>query len=180
MLNQKTLLKNVRLIRSVVDKPTFTQLQLQLSERLFSENTLTGMVQPETLARKIATNESVLKAIYSPEQVKWLKDIAEISKSMASAELMAKNPSGTAQNVVTWGTFGAILYNPIQGLFTGVIAPKTMANIYLSEAGRNYFMLGMKTPIGTKRGTEIATKLMEIAGLQALNTEGEQPIEPEQ
>ncbi len=166
MGNPKNLLKNVLLMRSVLDKPTFTGLQREMSDRLFRLNQLTDSVQPERLSKAIQTNERVLKAMYSPEQVKWLQDIAETTKSMASAETMAKNPSGTAQNVVTWGTFGALLADPIKGAFTGIMAPKVMAKIYLSDAGRRYFTLGMKTPIGTKQGTEIAAKLAEIGGTQ--------------
>lgn len=187
MLNPKSLLKNILLIRSVVDKPTYAQLQLQLSERLFSTNKLTDLVQPETLAKKIMSNERVLKAIYSPEQVKWLQEISQTTRQMASAELMAKNPSGTAQNIITWSTWQAIweaiksaanlkFGSAAANLFQATQLPKIMAKFYLSETGRRYFALGMKTPIGTKRGVAIATKLAEIA-VDPNSIQTEEPIE---
>lgn len=177
MGNPKNLLKNVQTIRAIVDKQTFTGLQRELSDRLFRLNQITDMVQPERLSKAIQTNEKVLEAIYSPEQVRWLKEIADIGKRMASAEMMAKNPSGTAQNVVTWGTWGVILRSlksakvgeTLSGLTDTIIAPKVMAKYYLSDAGRRYFTLGMKTPIGTKQGTEIATKLAEIGGINMVD-----------
>lgn len=166
------ILKNVLLIRSSVDKPTFEGLQQTMSDRIFKLNQLTGSVQPEKLSKTIQTYEKVLKVFYTPEQVSWLKQIAETGRLMSAAEKSAANPSGTAQNVITWGTAGAILEPAIRGkiggtlagIGTGILAPKAMANIYLSDAGRRYFTMGLKTPIGTKAGVAIATKLAEIAG----------------
>ena len=164
-LGGKTVLKNALLIRHSVDKPTFESLQRELSDRIFKLNQITHRVQPERLAKTIQNYDRVLDVFYSPEQVSWLRAVAETGRRMASAERLAANPSGTAQNIVTWGTWGALLANPIKGTFTGIIAPKAMAKIYLSDAGRRYFTLGMKTPMGSKQGVEIATKLSEIAGL---------------
>jgi hypothetical protein len=163
----KNVLKNTLLVRSVVDKPTFDSLQREMSDRIFKLNQLTDKVQPEKLSKTIQTYEDVLKIFYKPEQVSWLKNIADTTKQMAAAEMAAKNPSGTAQNVVTWGTWGALLSNPIKGAFSGILAPKVMSKLYLSDAGRAYFTAGLKTPIGTKSGTAIATKLAELAGVEA-------------
>jgi hypothetical protein len=145
-----------------------------MSDRIFRLNQITDQVQPEKLAKTIQTYEKVLKTFYSPEQIEWLKKISDTGKVMASAERLASNPSGTAQNVVTWGTWGVIIKaltsgkigETASGLFGAVIAPKQMANIYLSDAGRRYLTLGMKTPLGTKQGTAIAAKLAEIAGVE--------------
>ncbi len=164
MPSSPTVLRNILLTRSVVDKPTFDGIRAAMSDRLFRMNQLTGFVQPERLSKAVQTYERVLKVIYTPEQVAWLKQVSDTGKLMSNAERMAANPSGTAQNVITWGTWGALLNNPISGAFTGIIAPKAMANIYLSDAGRRYFTMGLKTPIGTKQGVNIATKITEIAG----------------
>lgn len=169
----KNVLKNTLLIRATVDKPTFQSLQREMSDRIFKLNQITDQIQPEKLAKTVQTYEKVLQTIYTPEQVSWLKQISDTGKLMASAERLAANPSGTAQNVVTWGTWGVIIRSlksgqvgeTLSGLTDTIIAPRYMAKLYLSDAGRKYFTLGMKTPIGTKAGTAIAAKLAEIAGV---------------
>lgn len=173
----KTVLNNVLAIRGIVDKPTFMSLQTEMSDRIFKLNQITNQVQPEKLVKTIKTYDNVLKIFYSPEQVAWLKQVAETGSKMASAERLASNPSGTAQNVVTWGTWGVIIKSltsgnlgeTASGLFGAIIAPKQMANIYLSKTGRRYFTEGMRTPLGTKRGVEIATNLATIAGDNVVN-----------
>jgi hypothetical protein len=153
----------------MVDKEAFEGIKAEFADRLFKTSPITQYVQPETLSKNISKLDRVLKILYTPEQVAWLKQVSETGRHMAFAEKSAANPSGTAMNVVTWGTFGAILNSPVSGIVTGVIAPKFMANIYLSKAGRRYFTEGMRTPLGTKRGVEIATKLVEIAGVDLAN-----------
>ena len=83
---------------------------------------------------------------------------------------MVPNPSGTAQNIISYGTFGAMV-NPLlkgefgqflSGVASSVLAPKFMTRIYFSPAGRKYFTEGLVTKPGTKRGIEITTKLLGI------------------
>ncbi len=162
----KAVLKNTLLIKSIVPKETFMSLQREMSDRLFRLNQLTDQVQPERLAKTIQTYDRAINAFYTPEQVKWLHDIAKIGKLMSSAEKQAANPSGTAQNVITWGTWGAILKSPISGVASGILAPQAMARIYLSPAGRKYFMDGLKTPLRSGKSAELFTKLMGIGGMQ--------------
>ena len=175
----KTVLKNTLLVRSVVTKDTFNSLKQAFSDRLFKLNQITDQVQPEKLAKAVQTYENVLKIFYPAEQVNWLKQIAETGKGMATAERLASNPSGTAQNVITWGTWGALLRNPVHGAFTGIIAPKVMARLYMSEAGRRYFIEGMKTPLGTKKGTELAAKIAAITA-KPLDNEQETQEAPQE
>lgn len=180
----KLLLRNALLIRASVDKATFESLQKEMSDRIFRLNQLTDRVQPEKLSKTIQTYEKVLKTFYSPEQVSWLKNIADSAKAMAAAETAAKNPSGTAQNVIAWSQGVAVLgsgASAVQDLLSGnpasagwkaaavpaiILSPRAMAKIYLSESGRRYFTLGMKTPLGTKAGAALATKLAAIAGTE--------------
>lgn len=161
----KAVLRNIALIRSSVPRETFSLLQREMSDRIFRLNQITEQVQPEKLAKTIQTYDRVLKLLYSPDQIQWLRDIAQTGRLMAAAEKQAANPSGTAQNVVTWGTWGAIINNPIKGMFSGIIAPKYMAKIYLSPMGRRYFMNGMQVPVNSGKGAELAMKIAEISGL---------------
>jgi hypothetical protein len=164
----KMTLRNVALIRSVVPKETFMSLQREMSDRIFKLNQLTGQVQPEKLSKTIQTYDRVLKLFYSPEQVQWLRDISRTGSLMASAERSASNPSGTAQNVITWGTWGALLRNPVTGAINGILAPQAMARIYLSQRGRAWLMNATKTPLNSGKAAELYTKLLGIAGADIL------------
>jgi len=185
----KLILRNALLIRASVDKATFESLQKEMSDRIFRLNQLTDRVQPEKLSKTIQTYDRVLKTFYTPEQVSWLNNIADTAKAMAAAESAAKNPSGTAQNVIAWSQGVAVLgsgASAVQDLLSGnpasagwkaavipaiILSPRALARIYLSDSGRRYFTLGMKTPLGTKQGAAIATKLAEIAGVDLANQE---------
>lgn len=171
-LGSKNIFKNISLIRSVVPKETFASLQREMSDRIFKLNQISGQVQPERLSKTIQKYDKVLKLMYSPEQIKWLKEVSEVGKLMASAERMAANPSGTAQNVVTWGTWGAILNNPIRGAFSGIIAPKVMSKFYLSDKGRKYFIDGMKTPLNSGKSAELYTKIASVLTDNKLDDKG--------
>jgi hypothetical protein len=164
----KSVLRNVALIRSVVPKETFLSLQREMSDRIFKINQISDMVQPEKLSKTLQSYDRVLQLFYTPEQVKWLRDIAQVGKLMAAAERQAANPSGTAQNVVTWGTWGAILSNPVRGIFNGVLAPQFMARLYLSPSGRKFFLNAMRTPANSGEGAKLATQIMEIGGVDAI------------
>lgn len=170
----KMVLKNTALIRTVVPKDTFLSLQREMSDRIFKLNQLTGQVQPEKLSKTIQTYDRVLKLFYPPEQVQWLRDISKTTKLMASAEKQAANPSGTAQNVITWGTWGAIINNPIKGIFTGIFTPQVMARFYLSPQGRKLFTNALQTPANSGEGAALFTKIMEIAGTEQIE-KGKQP-----
>jgi hypothetical protein len=169
----KTVLRNTDMIKSVVSKDTFQSLQREMSDRIFRVNQITDQVQPEKLAKTIQTYDRVLQQFYSPEQVQWLRDIAKTGKLLAAAEKQASNPSGTAQNVVTWGTWGAMLRNPVSGVFTGIIAPTGMAKIYLSPVGRKYFLNGMQTSANSGKGFELFTKISAIVGMDLSNQTGQ-------
>jgi hypothetical protein len=143
-------------------------LQREMSDRIFKLNQLTGQVQPEKLSKTIQTYDRVLKLFYSPEQVQWLRDISRTGSLMASAERSASNPSGTAQNVITWGTWGALLRNPVTGAINGILAPQAMARIYLSQRGRAWLMNATKTPLNSGKAAELYTKLLGIAGADIL------------
>jgi hypothetical protein len=169
LANVNTIAQNIHSIKQTVSPETFKSIQTSFVDRLFSQNPLTGQVKPETFSRTVQTHDKILELMGTKEQAQWLRNIADITKKMVSAERMAGNPSGTAQNVITWGTFGMILRNPIKGTVMA-IAPEAMAKIYFSDAGRRYFTFGMKTPANTKMGTELYTKLSAVIGRDSLES----------
>lgn len=161
--NVNIIAKNIHTIKQAVDKDVFKAIQTSFIERLFSVNPLTGQVRPESFAKMVESQKKVLPLMGDTKQTKWLQDIADVTKRMASAERMAGNPSGTAQNVITWGTLGMVIRNPIKGTFMA-LTPEAMAKIYFSETGRRYFTTGLTVPANTKMGTELFTKLSAVIG----------------
>lgn len=172
------IMRRVQTLKSVLDKSEMEGLKLAMGDRLFKINQRTGWIQPEKLSKTIMTYDKVLREFYSEGEIKWLRKIAHSTNNMVSAEMLAANPSGTAQNIVTWGTWQLIIRNPIKGTLQAV-APKFMAKIYLSPTGRKYFTEGLVTPANTKKGVELYTKLLAIGGLNMIR-DVEAPVNMEQ
>lgn len=179
----KQVLKNVALIKSIVTKETMDKLKYEFTDRLFKINQPTGYIQPITLSATVNKFDRVLKQLYTPEQVGWIKEVSEIAKKQAAAEMLARNTSGTAQNIIVWGQVGAVLaagsgtlHDILSGDVPGatwkalsipaiIMTPAMMTKIYLSPAGRKYFTQGMKETIGSGKSAEIITKIAEVTGI---------------
>lgn len=157
--------RNVSSIKRVMDDKSFANLKQLFTERLFKESFLTGNIQPETLSKTIQKYGKVLNEFYKPEELSWLNNIAAVTKRMASAERSAANPSGTAQNIIAYGTFGMILRNPIKGT-AYAIAPNAFARFYLSPMGRRYFTEGLKTPVLAKEAPALFERIAGLGGIE--------------
>jgi hypothetical protein len=179
----KQVLKNVDLIKSIVTKETMDKLKYEFTDRLFKINQPTGYIQPVMLSATVNKFDRVLKQFYTPEQVGWIREVSEIAKKQAAAEMLARNTSGTAQNIIVWGQVGAVLaagsgtlHSILSGDVPGatwkalsipaiIMTPAMMTKIYLSPAGRKYFTQGMKETIGSGKSAEIITKIAEVTGI---------------
>ena len=172
----KRVLENITLLKQFLPKSEQEGLKRAFSERLFKINQTTNMVQPIQLSKTIKTYDKVLHKFYKPEEIEFLRKISRTGQRMALAEANAANPSGTAQNVIAWTVFGAVLIAPVNELMKGnlgdtaktaatgvvsaVLLPKYLSKIVLSPAGRKYFTKGMMTKASTKKGIELATKII--------------------
>jgi len=172
----KTVLKNITILKPFLKKSEQEGLRQAFSERLFKINQTTDMVQPIQLSKTIKTYDKVLPKFYNQEEISFLRKIGNTGQKMALAEASAANPSGTAQNVIAWTVFGAVLIAPINelmqgdikgsatagatGIVSAVLLPKHLAKIALSKTGRKYFTNGLLTNASTKKGIELATKII--------------------
>jgi hypothetical protein len=176
MPGSKSVLQNITTLKPFLRKREMEGLREAFTERLFKINQTTNMVQPIQLSKTIKTYDRVLHKFYKPEEINFLRKVANTGQKMALAEASAANPSGTAQNVIAWTVFGAVLIAPVNELMKGdlkgtaatgatgiasaVLLPRYMAKIALSKIGRKYFTEGLLTKASTKKGIELATKII--------------------
>jgi hypothetical protein len=166
-LQSHTLVKNLSIIKSAVGKKYIKeQLGPRLLNKIFVREMVNDTIKPHTLTRMVDKyGDRVLKILFEPQKITYIKRLAEIGRRMETAEKLAGNPSGTGGRIMSWGTLGMIIRNPIKGTIMA-ITPRQMTKLYISDFGLKYLTEGFKTPIGTKEGVELATKLSLIMGNQ--------------
>lgn len=178
--NTSRLRENIVKMRAMLDNNALKEIKGELVSRLFKINQRTGYVEPAAFSNAVENAKPVLNILMKPEEVKWLNDISDVTKRITLAQSRASNPSGTAQNIIAWSAYGYIIHQGVSaaedlkaGDFSGamahlgkagiaVITPRAMAKIYLSDPGRKVFLEGLKTPVGTQKGAEIASKISAI------------------
>ena len=131
-------------------------------EKLFRTNQGSGLLPPLSFAKMVSKyDDRVLSRFFPKNKVAELKNLAKIGNRLQTAEQIAGNPSGSGQTVMTWGSLGMILRSPIKGTAI-VIAPKPMAKLYLSKNGMKWLTDGFGTRLDSKKGIELATKLLAL------------------
>lgn len=163
---------NINLVKMTVGKEAFNEAKTAFTAKLLKMSEY-GAYRPVPSVRAVsAFDEPTLNAIYSSEERLALDNLMKLSRAASGAERLAGNPSGTAQSVITFQQGRAVLTNMAKGRpdIAGAIwfLPKALAKVYLSPAGRKYFTKGLDVPANTELGMNIATKLLSIAGKDAL------------
>lgn len=106
----------------------------------------------------------VQRQLFTQEELKDFYELARIIDRTKGTVKLAENPSGTAQNLVTFTTAGAMLKHPLanapQALSTAAIA-----KLYLSKTGRKYLLEGLMTPTESERAAKLGVQMSTIAGL---------------
>lgn len=118
---------------------------------------------------------AVQRQLFSQEELRDFHQLAKIIDRTKGTVKLAENPSGTAQNLVTFTTAGALLKHPManapQAISTAVIA-----KLYLSRVGRKLLTEGLMLPSNSERAVHIASQIGSIAGLDRTNIpQKEQP-----
>jgi hypothetical protein len=117
----------------------------------------------------------VQRQLFSQEELRDFHQLAKIIDRTKGTVKLAENPSGTAQNLVTFTTAGALLKHPLanapQAMTTAAIA-----KLYLSRTGRKLLTEGLMLPANSERAVHIASQIGAIAGLDRTNIpQKEQP-----
>lgn len=105
--------------------------------------------------------KEVQRQLFSPNELKDFHQLARIIERTKGTVKLAENPSGTAQNLVTFTTAGAILKHPISNA-PQVISTAALTKLYLSETGRKLLMEGLVNPIRSAKAAEAFAKLTTI------------------
>lgn len=186
--SSKNLLNNVSAVLPWLPDKEKAGLRLEILEKVFKVNNYTKYVEPKTTAKNIENYDRVLKLVLDKKELAELKEFTEAGRLMARAQMMAANPSGTAKNVISFGTMGELLFKPIEYLSQGevakaagqfasavgskVIGARTLAQIYLSPKGRNTIMKAMVTPRYTTEGMNLAKQISLVLGNEELDNQG--------
>jgi len=115
----------------------------------------------------------VQKQLFSQAEIKDFYDMAQIVERTQGTVKLAENPSGTAQNLVTFATGGAILRHPITMAPT-MLTTSMVTKLYLSKAGRRFLLEGMVTPTSSSRSAYITSQILGVAGIDAVRDATEQ------
>jgi hypothetical protein len=183
MIIQPKNVKTIQKAKSVLSPETWQDVERNfLSDLITVNKPIAGQPAEFISPAKFETglfkySDETLKAALSPENYKAVKELGVLSKYAQGAERMAGNPSGTAQNVIAWATGAMFWRDPATGLAMA-FTPPLFAQVYFSKFGRKLFVEGFKTPAGTPKGIEIATKLHFL--IQRANKKDATFVQPEE
>jgi hypothetical protein len=171
----------IAMVRKAVGEDGFKPIKQRFVSDIIESSKLESEAAGATFEpSRIFTNlnkyeDSTLKAMFSPSEIKELNDIATLSMGMKTAERMAGNTSRTASNLVTLGAVGAggvaavnWKEHPVWATVTLLSAP-VAARLYLSKAGRSLIINGLKAGPGTTEAAKAATRLSLLAGSKSFN-----------
>lgn len=106
--------------------------------------------------------------LFSKSEIKDFYDLAKIVERTQGTVKLAENPSGTAQNLVTFATGGAVLKHPITMAPT-IVGTSMLAKLYLSKTGRKFLLEGLTTPVTSSRAAYVTSQILGVAGVDAVN-----------
>lgn len=110
----------------------------------------------------------VQKQLFSQDELRDFHQLAKIVARTKGTVALAENPSGTAQNLVTFTTMGALLKHPIANA-PQAMTTAALGKLYLSKLGRKYLLQGLTTPENAEGAARLATNIVGIAGLDMAN-----------
>lgn len=105
--------------------------------------------------------KEVQNQLFTQGELRDFHELAKVIERTKGTVKLAENPSGTAQNLVTFTTAGALLKHPLANA-PQAIATAAIAKAYLSGQGRKLLLEGLVTPQTAKKGAELGTKLSGI------------------
>lgn len=124
---------------------------------------------PTQLTKQLNTYpKDVQRQLFTDEELADFHQLARIVERTRGTVKLAENPSGTAQNLVSFSSLSATLNHPI-GHAPQALGSVAIAKLYLSKAGRKLLMEGLTTPAATKRSVELGTKITGILAHDAID-----------
>lgn len=120
---------------------------------------------PTTLLKRLNSYpKEVQRQLFSPEELADIHQLARIVERTRGAAKLAENPSGTAQNLVTFTSAGALIKHPLSNA-PQALGVSALAKMYLSNIGRKLLLEGAMTPVNTQKAAELGVKIGSILGM---------------
>lgn len=142
-------------------------------KRAFFDKVLTagkgGEFSPDAVSNVLSKfGDGTLKEIFTnPDELKGIKEFASVMQKLGTANKMSGNPSGTAQNVITYGSGALTALHPVTGAIVS-FTPKMMSRILTSDSMRNLFLTGLRTPSIHPSAARIAGQLIGLAAAKGI------------
>lgn len=150
---------NIRAVQKELGNLGMEKVREGFLAKLLSEEK-TGNFSPTRFSARLNTyGDETLKALFSKDLLDDLKTMAHIGEKMGKAEQLAGNPSGTAQNIVTWAGFAWAISHPASGIAI-LVSPTVLAKAYLSSPIRKLLTKGIELPKGTPEAGLVASRLL--------------------
>ncbi len=158
--------RNLDIIQKIVGKDGMKDIAAKHLERIMALNQHELFSPARFVTQLSRFGERTNKRLFTPEVWSELKKLGQVSQIARGAELLAGNPSGTAQNLISFITGGMVLRDPI-GKAWIVVAPNLLARAYLSKPAIRWLTTGFKMPSTSPQAVGLFSKLSAILGVGA-------------
>lgn len=143
------------------------------AEQILPNGTTRELFPTQMLKHLNAYPADVQKQLFSQAEIRDFYDLARIVERTKGAVKMGENPSGTAQQLITFEAGKAILRNPLTGV-PAAMGTNALGKLYLSKTGRRFLLEGLVTPTNNSRSAYITSQILGVAGVDAVADADEQ------
>lgn len=152
---------NIKMVRMALGDKGERALQEGFLTKAFEDATNpNGNFSPNKFATLIQKySNGPLEELYPRSVLKELKDLGEVAKTIKAANALSENPSGTAQNIITFQSASALIRDPIKGISIGVPI-RYVTKAYLTGTGRQYLTQGFTLPTTSAIASQISAQIM--------------------
>jgi hypothetical protein len=165
----------IRTLKQALSPEDFALIQEQFTaNNLFGTNAKDQVPVNQLKSVMSKYGDDFLSELYSPDQLARLNEVANLGSSLMTAEKIAGNPSGTAQASGMISTIGNIIRHPVTGTLSAM-APKPLAESYLSGSFRNYILRGDPIPFTQTLGG-VAGQATKMGGVGAIDVATDAPV----
>lgn len=162
---------NIRMIKRMVDKKTFNRLRDGYLQTIIKPNPQTATIEGGAILNRLSQmGDDTLKEIFSPEHLRDLKAFGEMAKRTQEPP-----GQGTGRVLIQLTQGGAALTLLGTGLEAGaattILGPAALARIMTHPQGIKWLTTGLITRTGTKEAIKLGTRILSLAGREAIRPE---------
>lgn len=165
LMNSRNTLQ-IKLLKKAMPEKDFRKVQDAMIDRLF-EGGINQTASQALVSNLKKYGDEFLETAIPKAKLSRLREFGEVASRAKGAEKLAGNPSGTAQNVITFAQGAFFISNPVRGT-VAVVAPPVMAKLYLSDFGKKLITEGVSISPQSARAAGIAGALMTLANKEGV------------